>query len=40
VLFDGRVSVSEAELLRAVAYALDIPVPPLLSMAHPESRAS
>ncbi|RJP77778.1 MAG: hypothetical protein C4522_14620 [Desulfobacteraceae bacterium] len=40
VLFDGRVSVSEAELLRAVAYALDIPVPPLLSMASQESRAS
>ncbi|MFO8049772.1 MAG: M48 family metallopeptidase [Desulfosudaceae bacterium] len=30
VLFDGKVAVSEAELLRAVAYAVDIPVPPFL----------
>jgi len=28
VLFDGTVSVTEAELLRAVAYAVGIPVPP------------
>ncbi|MBN1141843.1 MAG: M48 family metallopeptidase [Deltaproteobacteria bacterium] len=33
VFYDGRVSVSEAELLRAVAYAVDIPVPPLLASA-------
>ena len=31
VLFDGRVAVAEAELLRAVAYAMDIPVPPFLT---------
>jgi len=30
VLFDGKASVSEAELLRAAAYALDIPVPPFI----------
>ncbi|MCF8036586.1 MAG: M48 family metallopeptidase [Desulfobacteraceae bacterium] len=30
VLFDGRVAVREAELLRAVASAVDIPVPPPL----------
>ncbi len=30
VLFDKRVSVEEAELLRAVAYTLDIPLPPFL----------
>lgn len=31
VLYDGRVALNEAELLRAVAYAVDIPVPPFLS---------
>jgi Zn-dependent protease with chaperone function len=31
VLFDKKVSISEAELLRAVAYSMDIPVPPFLS---------
>ncbi|MFW6237461.1 MAG: hypothetical protein ACOC3F_03670 [Desulfosudaceae bacterium] len=30
VLFDRKVAVREAELLRAVAYAVDIPVPPFL----------
>ena len=30
VLFDGTVAIREAELLRAVAYALDIPLPPFL----------
>ncbi len=30
VLYDKKVSVEEAELLRAVAYALDIPLPPFL----------
>ncbi|MBC2716011.1 MAG: M48 family metallopeptidase [Desulfobacteraceae bacterium] len=30
ILFDRRVSVKEAELLRAIAYALDLPVPPFL----------
>jgi hypothetical protein len=30
VLFDGRASVGETELLRAVAYALDIPLPPFI----------
>ncbi len=30
VLYDKTVSVSEAELLRAVAYAMDIPLPPFL----------
>jgi Zn-dependent protease with chaperone function len=30
VLFDDEVTVSEAELLRAVAYALDIPLPPFM----------
>ena len=33
VLFDGRVAVPEGELLRAVAYAMDIPVPPFLTEA-------
>jgi len=33
VLFDGRVSVNEAELLRAIAYAVDIPVPPFITKA-------
>ncbi len=33
VLFDSRVSVNEAELLRAVAYAVDIPVPPFIAKA-------
>jgi Zn-dependent protease with chaperone function len=33
VLFDGRVAVDEAELLRAVAYAVDIPLPPMMAMA-------
>ncbi len=31
VLFDGRVAVSEAEVLRAVAYAMDIPIPPFMA---------
>ena len=30
VLFDEKVSMSEAELLRAIAYTMDIPVPPFL----------
>ena len=30
VLHDGRVTIEEAELVRAVAYALDIPLPPFL----------
>lgn len=34
VLHDGQVTVGEAELLRAVAKALDCPVPPLLRYAH------
>ena len=33
VLFDGLVAVAEAELLRAVAYAMDIPAPPFLNEA-------
>jgi Zn-dependent protease with chaperone function len=33
VLFDGKVSVHEAELLRAIAYAVDIPVPPFMAKA-------
>ncbi len=31
VLFDKKVSISEAELLRAIAYAMDIPIPPFIS---------
>lgn len=34
VLHDGKVTVAEAELLRAVSKALDCPVPPLLRYAH------
>nr|MDA3898598.1 hypothetical protein [Desulfobacteraceae bacterium] len=30
ILFDRTVTVKEAELLRAIAYALDLPVPPFL----------
>jgi Zn-dependent protease with chaperone function len=30
VLYDKTVSISEAELLRAIAYAMDIPLPPFL----------
>lgn len=30
ILFDRRVTIKEAELLRAIAYALDLPVPPFL----------
>lgn len=37
VLFDGRVAVGEAELLRAVAYAMDIPVPPFVNPEIPPS---
>lgn len=33
VLFDGTVSITEAELLRAVAYAVGIPVPPFAEIA-------
>ncbi|MFZ5564491.1 MAG: M48 family metallopeptidase [Thermodesulfobacteriota bacterium] len=33
VLFDGRASIQEAELLRAVAYAVDIPAPPFVMNA-------
>lgn len=36
VLFDGKVSIREAELLRATAYAMDIPLPPFLSVAAEE----
>jgi hypothetical protein len=35
VLFDGTVTTGEGELLRAVAYALDLPVPPFMAMALP-----
>jgi hypothetical protein len=31
ILFDGRTSIDEAELLRAVAYAMDIPLPPFIT---------
>jgi len=30
ILFDRDVTIKEAELLRAIAYALDLPVPPFL----------
>jgi hypothetical protein len=33
VLHDERVTLAEAELVRAVAYALDIPLPPFLDVA-------
>ncbi len=33
VLFDEKVSIEEAELLRAVAYSLDLPLPPFLPQA-------
>jgi Zn-dependent protease with chaperone function len=33
VLFDKTVTTAEAELLRAVAYALDLPLPPMLTVS-------
>ena len=32
VLYDGKVTVKEAELLRAIAYSMDIPLPPFLNI--------
>ena len=33
VLYDRTVTAAEAELLRAVAYALDLPLPPMLTVS-------
>ena len=30
VLFDKTITIEEAELLRAIAYSMDIPIPPFL----------
>jgi hypothetical protein len=40
VLFDQAITTREAELLRAVAYALNLPVPPLLLKKEDPGRVS
>ena len=37
VAADGEVEIAEAELLRAIAAAMDVPLPPLVSGQHVES---
>jgi hypothetical protein len=39
VALDGSVTVAEAELLRAIASAMDVPLPPLLAELSPAGAA-
>ncbi|MGB9498461.1 MAG: hypothetical protein ACKVE4_01650 [Dissulfuribacterales bacterium] len=40
VLFDRTVSTAEAELLRAIAFSLDLPIAPFLTDAEPSLRTT